>query len=254
MPNDPFPELLRRELHLGTEDLEPREDLFDTLRARHDARVRRGRIVTGVTAVVVVAALLSAVFLLVRPAAPPAAPPVLDRVVPQARAAFDAADGMILRIRDEGRETWFLRGERLLRARQHARDETVDTVYTGSRREAVNYRNRTVEAYERPISEGLLAHYAMPWGMFDPKVQLNSGTTLWDGRIEHVRDRDTYHLTGFYGPADEPFEIWVDTGTHLPVRVGTAGRSADLDWLPATPENRALLTHQVPADFARLGY
>ncbi|QFU90524.1 hypothetical protein [Amycolatopsis sp. YIM 10] len=250
MPNDQFTDLLRRELHLNTENLEPRDDLVDTLRARHGARVRRGRVVTGLSAVVVVAALLSAVFLLARPGEPPAAPPVLDRVVPQARAAFDAADGSILHVSGQAGESWFLRGERLLRVR----GAEADTVFTATQGETVSYRNRTVETYNRVNSEGMLAHYAMPEGMFDPKVQLNSDTTLWDGRIDRVGERDAYHLTGFYGPADEPFEIWVDTGNHLPLRVRMAGRSAELDWLPATPGNRRLLTHEVPADFVRPGY
>jgi hypothetical protein len=56
------------------------------------------------------------------------------------------------------------------------------------------------------------------------------------------------------GGPKEGFELILSPDTYLPRRADFGPWHLDITWLPATPENRKLLEHTIPAGYQRFEY
>jgi hypothetical protein len=199
------------------------------------------------------------------PAQPPAPAggPTAEQLLRQARTALTGTDELIVHVRCEtltvslqmrpDLESWVL--ESAGRARSlfyYGQSVPVgDVVYTRRADDTVHLES--LDLRYRTISETTYPDAAQPFllaaGMVGhPRDLLAVDTFTTDGRLETVNERQVYRLIG---KDDSRLQIWLDAQTYRPVRIVTHQHKVDYEWLRATQENLALLTHEVPADFTR---
>jgi hypothetical protein len=197
-------------------------------------------------------------------ASQPAAPldgPTAEQLLGQARTALAGADELIVHVRCEtltvnlqmrpDLESWVF--ESVGRARSlfyYGQSVPVgDVVYTRRADDTVHLES--LDLKYRTISENT---YPNPAPLFDvgvgiighPRDLLAIDAFTTDGRLETLDERQVYRLTG---KDDSRLQIWLDAQTYRPVRIVTHQHKVDYEWLPATQEHLALLTHEVPAGF-----
>jgi hypothetical protein len=259
---------LRDRLHDETTSLRPPGDLLESLARRHALRNRRARL--GLAGASLTAtALVAALFVSLLSAPPKPTPPLNGtEVIQRARAADAAADGMIVHFVVNYAATYNVQQVWALRSEQRGRS-TYDSGSTGivmtdktiqppGVLETIDHLQFTVRTISISIDtdpiRGLL-----PGGTGDLHSWLYSepiSVSQAGGEIHLVSPGDRMPPGGYDPALGTPmgeYDMTLDPATYLPKRVVFQNPhiTIDLDWLPATPQNRQYLEHTVPPGYQR---
>lgn len=251
---------LRDRLHAGSVGIRPGDGLVETLAKEHARRHRRARtslIGGSVAATALVVALLASLFtdtgptLEVAPATPPSDAEILKRAIDADKAAHNMivhfrADEALYPVSGDGMATsptakpdlWTLRAENRARILWPG---VADTTIRPGLYEYVHFGRRLAVYDDTYQPTGDLVTGLTRSALGGPDMWLLQGLRKTERHGDEIR------LIGH----GNGIEVWVDARTYLIKRAVVGGKTATVDYLPATAENRELLVHTVPDGFTR---